>query len=87
MGDIIVDISKLYSFPIEWIANNNRKHESSIESHVRASNFHYFHLYMKIWYYCGIIPFNLKLDAKTGLYQLTKLAKIEKVYTNPFRGS
>lgn len=44
-------------------------------------NFHYFHLYLKIWYYCGVFPFKLHFSQHTGHYQLSKPNKFHKVRT------
>lgn len=43
--------------------------------------FHYLHLYTKIGYYCGVIPFRLKFNADTTHYQLCKVNIFQKVQT------
>lgn len=42
-------------------------------------NFHYFHLYIKIYYYCGLIPFKLSFNQSTGHYHVQQLNRIAKV--------
>lgn len=41
--------------------------------------FHYFHLYLKIYYYCGVIPFKIIFNQSTGHYQLLKVNRFQMV--------
>lgn len=37
-------------------------------------HFHYFHCYVKLGYYCGVIPFKLIFSHGTGHYQLSRVS-------------
>lgn len=43
--------------------------------------FNYFQLYLKFWYYFGVIPFKARFDQNTEKYQILKLNRIQKVCT------
>lgn len=42
-------------------------------------NFHYFHMYLKVGYYLGTIPFKLKFNRESGHYHLSKVKLLQKV--------
>lgn len=68
--------------PKETGGETNR--DKNLNTVGKSCSFHYFHLHIKMWYYCGVIPFKLILNPLTGEYHIQKLHKAQRVKTLKF---
>lgn len=50
-----------------------------MEAREKVWHFHYFHFYIKVGYYYGIVPFKLSLNHESGHYLISKVNQIHKV--------
>lgn len=44
-------------------------------------NFHFFHLYLKLGYYLGIVPYKIHFDNALGHHKIVKVNLFQKVFT------
>lgn len=61
------------------ISNSPAEHRKYLEEAISGGQYHYFHLYLKIWYYVGVIPFKLTFNLNAGNFQILKLSKFQGV--------